>query len=56
MLELMHRIIFFVIPCDERDTDVTISVQCFVHASDLSGPKLLYLCMDFKIIWHRCAP
>ena len=34
-------------------------VLAYVHPCahpDLSGPKLVYLCMDFKILWHSCCP
>ena len=46
----------------ERDTDVTLSVSvcaciCVCELClDLAGPELLYLCMDFKIVWHSRSP
>ena len=29
---------------------------CACVRSDVSGPKLVHLCMDFKIIGHSCCP
>ena len=61
--------VLFVKPtCGERDLVVIMSLRCmcmcvFVHGFvcpsiclDLSRLELLYLQMDFKIIWHNCSP
>ena len=48
--------------CGERYIVVTTSVRCkavccaCVVRADLPGPKLLNLCMNFKIIGHSCFP
>ena len=47
--------------CGERGIVVTTSVQCMcvVHVCirlEFSGPQLVHLRMDFKIICHICSP
>ena len=51
--------------CGERDIVVTISVRCMSMRAcvgracirpNLPGLSLLYLCINFKIIWHSRSP
>ena len=52
--------IFVVSACGEQDVIITTSVRCMCVLpsvrQDLSGPYILHLRIDFKIIWHGCAP
>lgn len=64
----VEEVSVFVQPaCEERDIVVIqlqFTVCACVRASvvracirpDLSRPQLVYLCMDFNIIWHTCFP
>ena len=57
MLELMHRNNF--LRPHEKGETLLLQFQfsvCACIRPDLSKPKLVYLCMDFKIIWHSCSP
>ena len=44
----------------ELDIGITNSLWCMCMRLsillDLSGPELLYLWMDFKLIWSNCSP
>ena len=58
---VFSRLVFVKPTYGEREIVVTTSglCMCVLHACvclDLSGPKLVHLCMDFKIIWHSCSP
>ena len=39
----------------ERSRSHRKAKRCNGHTLSVSGPRPVYLCMDFGVVWHSCS-